>query len=206
MQRCSVLPTTVVNVFTLRLMPLFCTSFVKDYHYYPWGNEYFNTTQCGGPTYDKEHSMFCWLKECGGANPPDDCFKGKKLCQHGPQECSANTIEGCAIALNPSVSVYSKFLVCFEVTNFGQLTAVEHCARSASINASAIQECASGARGEAVDVANARATARLQPVHQGTPWVTINGQPVDSNDLDSLLELVCRAYQGSPKPKACTRK
>ena len=60
-----------------------------DYHFFPWGNAYYNTSSCGGPSFDKE-KMFCWVKQCGGTAPPAGCFSGVKLCQHGEPEVRAH--------------------------------------------------------------------------------------------------------------------
>lgn len=63
-----------------------------DFTFYPWGNAYYNTSKCGTSGYDKQVGMTCWVKECGGDNPPQDCFKGDVLCQHGDGECNADSI------------------------------------------------------------------------------------------------------------------
>jgi interferon gamma-inducible protein 30 len=46
-------------------------------------------------------------------------------------------------------------------------------------------------------------TNSLQPPHQWTPWVVMNGSPLTQTQLDeSLTKLVCAAYTG-PKPSGC---
>jgi hypothetical protein len=87
---------------------------IMNFTFYPWGNAYFNTTTCGTDGFDKQNGMYCWIKECGVASPPADCFKGKKWCQHGGDECQADTIEGCVIKHYPDPATYMKFMVCFE--------------------------------------------------------------------------------------------
>ena len=84
----------------------------------PWGNAYYNTTECPTDYFDKQNGMKCWIKACGGANPPADCFvgspKGKIFAQHGSREEGADTIESCAIAHYPDFQTYMKFIYCFE--------------------------------------------------------------------------------------------
>ena len=84
-----------------------------DFNLVPWGNAYYNISACGGPTYDKAH-MYCWAKECGVASPPSDCYEGAPLCQHGEDECVADTLEACAMDLYPAPKAYMPFVTCFE--------------------------------------------------------------------------------------------
>lgn len=43
---------------------------IMNFTFFPWGNAYYNTSQCGTNYFDKQRGMYCWLKECGGQNPP----------------------------------------------------------------------------------------------------------------------------------------
>ncbi len=93
---------------------------IIDYHYYPFGNAYYNVSSCGTAGYNKTYSMFCWLNRCGVASPPSDCFTGTVLCQHGSGECTGNIIESCANSLFSTI-VAAQFNYCFEVCVFGLL-------------------------------------------------------------------------------------
>ena len=84
-----------------------------EYEYFPWGNAYYNTSKCGGATFSK-NSTDCWAEQCGGDTPPAECFAGTPVCQHGPAECKANTIEACAINLYPMASTFGPFIKCWE--------------------------------------------------------------------------------------------
>lgn len=69
------------------------------------------------------------------------------MCQHGPQECELNRILSCAIHLNPDQQVWFPFAKCLESlgpSKIQPLEPAEPCAQDASINYSAIQDCASG--------------------------------------------------------------
>jgi len=69
------------------------------------------------------------------------------VCQHGPQECELNRILSCAIHLNPDQQVWFPFAKCLESpgpSKIHPLEPAEPCAQDASINYSAIQDCASG--------------------------------------------------------------
>jgi hypothetical protein len=173
---------------------------IMNFTFFPWGNAYYNTSQCGTNYFDKQRGMYCWLKECGGQKPPADCFKGKKWCQHGDGECLADTIEGCAIKHYPDPSQYMDFAVCFEGVHQSKASAAEGCATAAKMDYSVINTCVTGSEADDVDAFNARATARYGTSRLGTPWVVVNGKAL--NDPTTLLKTVCREYTGT-KPAGC---
>lgn len=173
----------------------------------PWGNAYFNTTHCGQPDYDKENGMFCWVNQCNVENPPAQCFTGRIMCQHGDNECLANRIEGCALKvmrLDDAV----QFIECLEGAYMSTWRTprgdelVTHAAEKCSQKNEQLSNCYMGDGGGAVDVANARRTVALGPGKLGTPWVLVNGKPIQ--DASELLRAVCTAYTGT-KPAGCKR-
>lgn len=138
--------------------------------------------------------------------------KGKTVqCQHGPNECAADIVENCAIAQGPG---YFGFIDCFEsayANNWrtGSLkpmyAAAAKCASSNNIDVSKLKACYAGPEGKKLQAAAAKATNSLNPPHQYTPWVTIDGKNQNLNSPKwSLLSAVCSAYQG-PKPAACSK-
>lgn len=171
---------------------------IINYQPFPWGNAYYNTSECGTAYYDKQVGMTCWLKHCGGYPPDADCFEGKVLCQHGDVECTANRVEACAVVMYPNnVKGVSEFMWCME-GNDGRLLSLKYCANMAGLEGNAIQKCFSGTQGDQAMAKIARATAILTPAHLGTPWVIVNGQTL--NDPSTLLTAVCAAYEGNSPP------
>ena len=142
----------------------------------PWGNAYYNTTECPTESFDKENGMKCWTKACGGANPPADCFTGKIFTQHGTGEESADTMESCAIAHYPDIEAQWQFVYCFEGQHGAQMSAAQFCAKSAGMDYAALHTCATGAEGASLDAAAARRTAQYGLTRLGTPWIVINGK------------------------------
>ena len=88
---------------------------IMDFEFIPWGNAYYAAVT-GNKTYDRGPGMTSWLEQCGmGKAPgsvPADCWSGPILCQHGPNECKGNLIEGCVLKLNPDN--YWNFIACCE--------------------------------------------------------------------------------------------
>lgn len=170
-----------------------------DYLMVPWGNAYYNTSKCGSGSFDKD-KMYCWIGECGVESPPEDCFKGPEICQHGEDECKADLIEACTIGLNPDVAAYGPFVGCFEGVHQSIPSAAKGCAESVGLDFDAIAACVSGPAGQAYNTANAKRTAAVGTGRKGTPWVVVNGQALE--DPDTLLSAVCDAYTGT-KPAGC---
>jgi len=175
---------------------------IMEYNFYPWGNAYYNTSQCGTSSYNKQVGMTCWEKECGyGAqNPPADCFTGTILCQHGDEECQWNRWEACAVATNSNdVLKFSMFANCVE--SGGYFTTAKKCAEANGLDWDKLNECYNGSAGDEAQKSMAQATANLNPAHLGTPWVIVNGVVLD--DPSTLLQSVCAAYDGA-KPAGCS--
>jgi len=179
---------------------------IMDFDFVPWGNAYFAAVT-GNKTYDRGPGMTSWLEQCGMGvkSPPADCFTGEILCQHGPNECMGNLIEGCVKDLNPTD--YWPFVACYEEPPNPSRTdptyptkMLAKCAAETGINGEAVTACISDpAKALAISTTNAKQTAALIPAHEGTPWVLINGRPFQGQ---SLLKAVCAAYTG-PKPAGC---
>jgi len=184
---------------------------IMDFDFIPWGNAYYASVT-GNKTYDRGPGMTDWLEKCGlGKSPgsvPSDCWTGPILCQHGPNECMGNLIEGCVKKLNPDVSTYWPFVACYEAPEQPSRTdptyptkQLHACAKPNNVQEAAVLKCVLDATtAAAVNNVNAKATAALVPAHEGTPWVLINGQPFQGQ---SLLKAVCAAYTGN-KPAGCS--
>ncbi|KAA6423972.1 MAG: hypothetical protein FRX49_05931, partial [Trebouxia sp. A1-2] len=135
-------------------------------------------------------------------------FQDGTVCQHGPQECELNRILSCAIHLNPDQQVWFPFAKCLESlgpSKIQPLEPAEPCAQDASINYSAIQDCASGKLKAcreytcqmAVELQKkaAEETASLKPAHTYVPWVTVNGIAI-GGAFEQLQTFICASYLG----------
>lgn len=132
-------------------------------------------------------------------------------CQHGKNECIGNMYEACAIKHNNATADWWPFVNCMESAN-DPVSAASGCATKANLDWSVITACAgSDPASGSVDDGNplmysvGENTNNLQPPHQWTPWVVMNGKPLTSAQLDQkLTTLICDAYTG-PKPAGCSK-
>lgn len=134
-------------------------------------------------------------------------------CQHERPECEGNMYEACAIHQNngtdpkTNAPFYWDFLLCME--NGSPEHDAEKCAQVGGLNYTAIEACAGKIPSKGSEAGNALMhqmaliTGGLNPPHQFTPWVTINGKPLTGDQTsESLITLVCDAYTGT-KPSRC---
>jgi len=71
---------------------------------------------------------------------------GELSCQHGPDECEANSYEQCVIAFYPEFERYFPFYKCVEADIDSQRTIPERatqCAEQASLDVAKIKACVS---------------------------------------------------------------
>lgn len=184
---------------------------IVDFDFVPFGNAYYSKVT-GNTSYDRGPGMTSWLEQCGmgKTDVSPDCFEGPILCQHGPNECQGNLIEGCLKTVLPKAKDYWPWISCFEGQDIDRvpgsgspLKAMKACNQKHMRDVSkmaALDKCINTpAAAHAVSVANAKPTAALIPAHEGTPWILINGKDYDGDDV---LGTVCKAYKG-PKPAGC---
>lgn len=132
-------------------------------------------------------------------------------CQHGKNECIANMYQACAMEHFNTTAQWWPMVNCMEGSR-DPVSDASGCATKAGLDWSVIETCAGSdpANGSADDgnplmYSIAQATKNLNPPHQWTPWVVLNGKPLSSSQLDmKLTTLVCNAYTGT-KPSGCTR-
>lgn len=118
-------------------------------------------------------------------------------------ECLLNTIEACAIDVWPNVDQHFHFIYCVESLIFNEkATEWETCFDTLGLDRTPIDKCYSSEHGMKLELGYANETAALEPPHQYVPWVTVNGQPL-YDDYEQFISFICRAYKGSPLPKAC---
>jgi len=128
-------------------------------------------------------------------------FHGSTLtCQHGQEECTANSYEQCAIDAYPDFSTHYPFYLCMERAGSRMVSHASRCAKQAGLDYSTISACVNDPTRSA---ALQRKFAALTPSnHQYTPWIVVDGKLSPSNG-DNLLEEVCAAYTGE-KPAGCS--
>lgn len=117
-------------------------------------------------------------------------------------------VEACAKDYtNNTASIYMPFVECLE--NGQPATDGHRCAKTVGWPTDAwttIDACTTSSKGNKLMHEIAVATNNLNPPHQWTPWVVMNGKPLtDSQMDDTLIKLVCDAYQGT-KPAACNNQ
>lgn len=131
-------------------------------------------------------------------------------CQHGPNECTANMFEACAINMFPGQDNWWPFVHCLESsdTPYSQDTN-KKCIEDAGLDWDRQNHCTSDANVYDKYVAEmANKTNSLDPPHQWTPWVTIYNAATKTNiapleDVDNILAAICKAYPGTP-PAGCS--
>jgi hypothetical protein len=177
----------------------------------PFGNNFFPTDKCGGAPYDSS-KRHCWAAECiGVASPPEDCFTGDVVTQHGAQEYEINRLQACAqhvisgqvgnwpASAENWAKRYWPLVACTE-KKFGKGTtedAAKTCAQEAGVDADDLLACYTGADGDAAILAAAKATVD----HAGTPTIEVDGKDTSAN---SVLSAVCNAISGT-KPAGCSK-
>ena len=111
----------------------------------------------------------------------------------GDPACAGNAWEACLVSASPHLEEYFPVLNCIEgrlcaedeqapAQCFGPVAEVAPvCARQFGegvVDADALAECAKGSGGKALLLANAKATAALQPAPQFFPWILVDGKPL----------------------------
>jgi len=129
-------------------------------------------------------------------------INGKSVqCQHGPQECRANTFQACVQAYHPSVDQWFAFIMCMERGNGDPLSRAPGCVKRLKLNEEKIAACVDSDEGQGLLLANARRTLTLQPPARFVPWLVVNGEPY--SDHENLVAAVCSQYEGDDKDKWC---
>mmetsp|Transcript_2906 Transcript_2906/g.6943 ORF Transcript_2906/g.6943 Transcript_2906/m.6943 type:complete len:175 (-) Transcript_2906:617-1141(-) len=124
-------------------------------------------------------------------------------CQHGPDECKGNRYECCAIQEYPNATQWYPFIYCMENYGDSMLQHVQDCANEASLSYDKIQNCYSGPDGDKCVTNAADKTNNLQPPHQYTPWVTVNGRHLAG--AQHLISVVCSEIKSATKPDICSQ-
>jgi len=193
-----------------------------DLRFYPWGNAYFATQQCGGAPYASTKRQ-CWYDYCHVKSPPEDCYTGAVVSQHLEPERTVDRRVGCGIHLQASWHKHWPYVECMynatrtldkanqkevgtvSLLRMAELTiSAETCATAHGFDSNAIETCASGKEGDTVQDRFAKAT----PKHPGTPTLVINGRQVvmdyDHPPVPNLYSEICQA--AAHKPASCVSR
>eukprot|EP00731_Ephydatia_muelleri_P030111 Em0021g634a len=81
----------------------------------------------------------------------------------------------------------------------------QSCALRLSMQWALMDACYTGDLGHELELMYANETDSLNPPHQYTPWVTINGKHSTEAEGGDLIKAICDAYKGPDKPDACTQ-
>jgi len=120
-------------------------------------------------------------------------------CQHGPDECTGNIWENCAIKYYQEFNDHFNFIVCLERYGRTMLHHAEDCAKEANLDFDKIKACAESSEGYNLLI---QAGEQTPNNHQYVPWLHINGKHNTEAESD-FLRAICKYYSGSSKPKAC---
>lgn len=127
-------------------------------------------------------------------------ISGSKVsCQHGTNECTANSYEQCAMDVYSNFSDHYPFIYCLEKKGSSMLRYTSSCASEANLDINEIEKCVNDPdRSFALQ----QKYADLTPSnHRYTPWIVVDGT-LSKSDGDRLLQEVCAAYTGT-KPAGC---
>ena len=182
---------------------------ILDYDFISFGNAYYLQEDCPGyPSYDRSDGVACWQTKCGVTNPPDECWTGDLVCQHGADECELNAIETCAKSIAGEEFVkYSEFNYCVEGMFPPSEAEVEGCASKALLDMDAINSCVVDSS-QLASLQKDEGYKTAQAMIPGTPTVVLNGEAMSNTNL--LLRQVCAAFKdanpGEMVPAGCPAK
>lgn len=134
-------------------------------------------------------------------------------CQHGPDECIGNKIELCMMkqyGKGGDWKAWYPAFKCIEASYDSPENASKTCLPDSGMDRQAILDCAKGNEGDLLHMAAAQMTIDLDPPHKWTPWVLLDGKPLEDK-TEQLLAEICKKIpkdaqlaipQCSPKFKA----
>jgi interferon, gamma-inducible protein 30 len=122
-------------------------------------------------------------------------------CQHGPDECIGNKIELCMMkryGLGGDWKAWYPAFKCIEDSDDSPENASKTCLPDSGMDLAGIMDCANGAEGDLLHMAAAQMTIDLDPPHKWTPWVVMDGTPLEDKTQQILAE-ICKKLPLSAK-------
>lgn len=133
---------------------------------------------------------------------------GSYTCQHGEGECTSDALELCTqYLLSGNVNSIESgdtslqawpFILCMEEAE-GNPDAGEGCFDSTMSSTNVTWSEVQGCYNDYYDTVMT-AAAKATPAHDFVPWVYVDGEVIEHNDL--LQKYICDAYTGT-KPESC---
>ncbi|KAK9073043.1 hypothetical protein SSX86_007365 [Deinandra increscens subsp. villosa] len=125
------------------------------------------------------------------------------ICQHGPDECTIDIVEACALHLLPQPGLKFKLIECIESLDLqGRHGDWKSCMNSLKIDPKTIMDCYQSRKGFDLGLKFAEETNSLNPPHRFVPWVLVNNYPLQE-DYQNFVAYICKAYKGGNKIQAC---
>lgn len=131
-------------------------------------------------------------------------------CQHGEMECWGNLLHTCVLHYYPQTSQHFPFIQCMESAksnvNEDIKDVANKCAAQTRTSIDEPLKCLTSTMGNKLQHELAVATESLDPPHQYVPWITLNGEHTEDMQKEAqenLVKLICDAFKGVNKPKAC---
>ena len=87
---------------------------------------------------------------------------------------------------------------CIESSDDSPENASKTCLPDSGMDKQAILECAKGDEGELLHMAAAQMTIDLDPPHKWTPWLVLDGKPLEDK-TEKLLEEICKKIPAEPR-------
>jgi len=113
----------------------------------------------------------------------------KITCQHGHDECLGNKIMLCMMKQYPDWRTWFPPFKCMEESGKPPLNVTHKCLSAAGMNVEEVLSCARSEEGELLHLKAGKETTTLDPPHQFTPWVLIDGKPVGEKVMSLVSEL-----------------
>jgi interferon, gamma-inducible protein 30 len=109
---------------------------------------------------------------------------GTVFCQHGADECTGNKIELCMMKQYPDWRTWFPPFKCIESSTEPPLVSARTCLKDHGMDAERLIACATSPDADVMQLQAGNETVTLDPPHQFTPWVVVNGEPVGDKVMD----------------------
>ena len=126
-------------------------------------------------------------------------------CQHGETEFYGNILEVCSQSIYTGLDFWN-WLVCVEA-NVGSTSNFDitgaSCALNYGLDFTPVKTCTESQEANALQHSISTTTESLNPSHYYVPWITLDFNHlanVESEILSSLLDYVCKNYNGTKSP------